>query len=64
MIDDAGGIQCPLPDTFNDVAADNEYPFVLLTGRGTVSQSNTQTRTGKSGVQPAYKACAVSATPL
>ena len=29
---------------------DNEYPFVLLTGRGTVSQWHTQTRTGKSGV--------------
>ena len=29
---------------------DNEYPFVLLTGRGTVSQWHTQTRTGKSAV--------------
>ena len=44
--------------------AENEYSFVLLTGRGTVSQWHTQTRTGKSGVQPAYKACAVSVTPL
>jgi anaerobic selenocysteine-containing dehydrogenase len=96
MIDNAGGIQWPLPDTFNDAAAskdepapgltisvqperrlfenglfyhpdkkarflyetprdvpelpDKEYPFVLLTGRGTVSQWHTQTRTGKSGV--------------
>jgi predicted molibdopterin-dependent oxidoreductase YjgC len=102
MIDNAGGIQCPLPDTSNDAAAskdepapgltisvqperrlfedglfyhsvrkarflfetpgdapelaDNEYSFVLLTGRGTVSQWHTQTRTGK--------ACAVSVTPL
>ena len=27
-----------------------EYPFVLLTGRGTSSQWHTQTRTGKSAV--------------
>lgn len=30
--------------------ADKEYPFVLLTGRGTVSQWHTQTRTSKSPV--------------
>ncbi len=30
--------------------ADAEYPFVLLTGRGTSSQWHTQTRTGKSDV--------------
>ena len=30
--------------------ADDEYPFVLLTGRGTSSQWHTQTRTGKSDV--------------
>jgi anaerobic selenocysteine-containing dehydrogenase len=29
---------------------DSEYPFTLLTGRGTSSQWHTQTRTGKSGV--------------
>jgi anaerobic selenocysteine-containing dehydrogenase len=29
---------------------DKEYPFVLLTGRGTSSQWHTQTRTGKSAV--------------
>ncbi len=29
---------------------DQEYPFVLLTGRGTSSQWHTQTRTGKSAV--------------
>lgn len=29
---------------------DNEYPFTLLTGRGTSSQWHTQTRTGKSAV--------------
>jgi assimilatory nitrate reductase catalytic subunit len=29
---------------------DTEYPFVLLTGRGTSSQWHTQTRTGKSAV--------------
>jgi assimilatory nitrate reductase catalytic subunit len=29
---------------------DEEYPFVLLTGRGTSSQWHTQTRTGKSAV--------------
>ena len=96
MIDDAGGIQWPLPDTSSlasaergdlsqestitpdqerrlfedglfyhsdkkakflfeaprDVAevTDEEYPFVLLTGRGTASQWHTQTRTGKSAV--------------
>ena len=31
-------------------APDSEYPFTLLTGRGTSSQWHTQTRTGKSGV--------------
>ncbi|WOO39913.1 nitrate reductase [Rubellicoccus peritrichatus] len=31
-------------------APDNEYPFMLLTGRGTSSQWHTQTRTGKSAV--------------
>jgi assimilatory nitrate reductase catalytic subunit len=31
-------------------ATDSEYPFVLLTGRGTSSQWHTQTRTGKSAV--------------
>ena len=96
MIDDAGGIQWPLPDTSNHASAreddpaqvltisveperrlfedglfyhsdkkarflfetprdvpaltDKEYPFVLLTGRGTSSQWHTQTRTGKSAV--------------
>jgi len=30
--------------------ADAEYPFTLLTGRGTSAQWHTQTRTGKSGV--------------
>ena len=98
MIDEAGGIQWPLPDTststhasagtddslpestvafeqerrlFEDglfyhsdkkarflfeaprdapELADAEYPFVLLTGRGTSSQWHTQTRTGKSAV--------------
>jgi assimilatory nitrate reductase catalytic subunit len=29
---------------------DTEYPFVLLTGRGTSAQWHTQTRTGKSAV--------------
>jgi assimilatory nitrate reductase catalytic subunit len=29
---------------------DEEYPFVLLTGRGSSSQWHTQTRTGKSAV--------------
>jgi assimilatory nitrate reductase catalytic subunit len=29
---------------------DNEYPFVLLTGRGTSAQWHTNTRTGKSAV--------------
>ncbi len=29
---------------------DDEYPFVLLTGRGTSSQWHTQTRTGKSAI--------------
>lgn len=29
---------------------DSEYPFILLTGRGTSSQWHTQTRTGKSDV--------------
>ena len=94
MIDEAGGIQWPLPDTgdripqvgdqlskgplvaaerrlFEDGAfyhtdkrakflfeaprdvpevTDGEYPFILLTGRGTSSQWHTQTRTGKSAV--------------
>ncbi len=96
MIDNAGGIQWPLPDRSKDAAAerddptqelaisfeperrlfedglfyhsdkkakflfeaprdvpelpDEEYPFVLLTGRGTSSQWHTQTRTGKSAV--------------
>ncbi len=96
MIDEAGGIQWPLPDSSKDVSAeeddrlpestvsveqerrlfenglfyhsdkkakflfeaprdvpevpDEEYPFVLLTGRGTSSQWHTQTRTGKSAV--------------
>ena len=94
MIDEAGGIQWPLPDTsktasndqspgdqsveiaqerrlFEDGAffhpdhkakflfkaprdppelPDAEYPFLLLTGRGTSSQWHTQTRTGKSAV--------------
>jgi len=31
-------------------APDEEYPFILLTGRGTSSQWHTQTRTEKSGV--------------
>jgi assimilatory nitrate reductase catalytic subunit len=30
--------------------ANDEYPFILLTGRGTSSQWHTQTRTGKSDV--------------
>jgi anaerobic selenocysteine-containing dehydrogenase len=30
--------------------ADSEYPFTLLTGRGTASQWHTQTRTGKSAI--------------
>ncbi len=30
--------------------ADEEYPFTLLTGRGTAAQWHTQTRTGKSAV--------------
>jgi Fe-S-cluster-containing dehydrogenase component/formylmethanofuran dehydrogenase subunit D len=96
MIDEAGGIQWPLPDPSHhasgrkDDAAqvltisveperrlfedglfyhsdkrarflfenprdvpeptDKEYPFMLLTGRGTSSQWHTQTRTGKSAV--------------
>jgi anaerobic selenocysteine-containing dehydrogenase len=92
MIDEAGGIQWPFPDTsgtaskeqtpgaqppaqerrlFEDGAfyhpdrkakfmfepprdppelPDAEYPFLLLTGRGTSSQWHTQTRTGKSAV--------------
>ncbi len=96
MIDDAGGIQWPLPDSsphaygaenrsshestiafdqqrrlFEDglfyhpdqkarflfeaprdlpEPPDKEYPFLLLTGRGTSSQWHTQTRTGKSAV--------------
>ncbi len=81
MIDDAGGVQWPLPEgtslesherrLFEDgvfhhldgkakflfesprpVAepACAEYPFVLLTGRGTSAQWHTQTRTGKSDV--------------
>jgi predicted molibdopterin-dependent oxidoreductase YjgC len=96
MIDDAGGIQWPLPGNPKHVSAgegspsegsttsvekerrlfedglfyhadkkakflfeaprdvpeftDKEYPFVLLTGRGTSSQWHTQTRTGKSAV--------------
>jgi assimilatory nitrate reductase catalytic subunit len=96
MIDSAGGIQWPLPDSrsrtpqiedkvsdgsersvaierrlFEDgafyhadkrakflfeaprdipEATDAEYPFILLTGRGTSSQWHTQTRTGKSAV--------------
>lgn len=29
---------------------DQDYPFILLTGRGTSSQWHTQTRTGKSAV--------------
>ncbi len=33
-----------------DESADPEYPFLLLTGRGTSSQWHTQTRTGKSDV--------------
>ena len=48
MIDDAGGIQRPSPDTFNDVAASKDEPAPGLT----------------ISVQPAYKACAVSVTPL
>jgi assimilatory nitrate reductase catalytic subunit len=35
----------PMPD-----APDDEFPFVLLTGRGTSSQWHTNTRTGKSDV--------------
>ncbi len=31
-------------------ATDHEYPFTLLTGRGTASQWHTQTRTGKSAI--------------
>jgi len=96
MIDEAGGVQRPLPDTSEDASAerrdrsqkskisaaqerrlfenglfyhpdkktkflfeapkvspevpDEEYPFLLLTGRGTSSQWHTQTRTGKSAV--------------
>src|SRR5262249_9294252 len=94
MIDEAGGIQWPFPDTgraapkdslngdplvpaaqerrlFEDGVffhadrkakflfeapraapepPDSEYPFLLLTGRGTSSQWHTQTRTGKSAV--------------
>jgi anaerobic selenocysteine-containing dehydrogenase len=96
MIDEAGGIQWPLPDPshyasgrkddpaqvltisveperrlFEDglfyhsdkrarflfenprdvpEPTDKEYPFMLLTGRGTSSQWHTQTRTGKSAV--------------
>jgi len=94
MVDEAGGIQWPFPDTAtvaqNDQPVGNqlvevaqerrlfedgiffhpdckakflfepprdppelpdaEYPFLLLTGRGTSSQWHTQTRTGKSAV--------------
>ncbi len=96
MIDDAGGIQWPLPESAHDASGpqdhsshestiafeqqrrlfedglfyhpdqkarflfeaprdlpeppDKEYPFLLLTGRGTSSQWHTQTRTGKSAV--------------
>ena len=87
MIDEAGGIQWPLPegsanaDQPNAItqerrlfengaffhpdrrakflfekprdppeATDGEYPFLLLTGRGTSSQWHTQTRTAKSAV--------------
>jgi anaerobic selenocysteine-containing dehydrogenase len=96
MIDEAGGIQWPLPEARSHIPAgqddpapestdpveaerrlfedgsfyhpdrrarflfeaprdvpeipDAEYPFVLLTGRGTSSQWHTQTRTGKSSV--------------
>jgi assimilatory nitrate reductase catalytic subunit len=91
MIDEAGGIQWPLPDSADGVSGyngstvrvnqerrlfedglfyhpdkkarflfetprvmpespDEEYPFLLLTGRGTSSQWHTQTRTGKSAV--------------
>jgi assimilatory nitrate reductase catalytic subunit len=96
MIDEAGGIQWPLPDSSSGASArkgdpaqvstvsveperrlfeeglfyhpdkkarflfesprdvpeptDEEYPFVLLTGRGTSSQWHTQTRTGKSAL--------------
>ena len=96
MIEDAGGIQWPLPDSGNRIPheedkvsngsepfvaterrlfedgafyhadkkakflfeaprdvpeiTDVEYPFILLTGRGTSSQWHTQTRTGKSAV--------------
>ena len=35
----------PIPET-----ADEKYPFILLTGRGTSSQWHTQTRTSKSAV--------------
>jgi assimilatory nitrate reductase catalytic subunit len=35
----------PMPEPANE-----EYPFILLTGRGTSSQWHTQTRTGKSDV--------------
>jgi len=81
MIDEAGGIQWPLPEgvplrvsqrrLFEDhqfyrpggrakfvyanplpqpEPTDKDYPFLLLTGRGTSAQWHTQTRTGKSGV--------------
>jgi anaerobic selenocysteine-containing dehydrogenase len=96
MIEEAGGIQWPLPDSSQDAVGpqdhsshestisfeqqrrlfedglfyhpdqkarflfeaprempeppDKEYPFLLLTGRGTSSQWHTQTRTGKSAV--------------
>jgi assimilatory nitrate reductase catalytic subunit len=96
MIDQAGGIQWPLPDSSHHTSGpedrsshesaigfeqqrrlfedglfyhpdqkarflfeaprempeppDKEYPFLLLTGRGTSSQWHTQTRTGKSAV--------------
>jgi assimilatory nitrate reductase catalytic subunit len=94
MIDEAGGIQWPLPDISTTASSDQspdgqpvgiaqerrlfedgtffhpdrkakflfeaprdppelpdaEYPFLLLTGRGTSSQWHTQTRTGKSAV--------------
>jgi anaerobic selenocysteine-containing dehydrogenase len=38
-----------LPRNLPEVT-DAEYPFLLLTGRGTSSQWHTQTRTGKSAV--------------
>ncbi len=81
MIDDAGGIQWPLPEgaalkeTERRLFSDGkffhpdgkakfifekerpipevtcpQYPFILLTGRGTSSQWHTQTRTAKSAV--------------